>query len=252
MAALAPAVPSASHPKRPEPQSVPRLSGTGLYAPGTPVVGSDGPVGSLVGVRRDPHTGAVAHLLVRQSRLFGLFGVTRLVPASWVEDAAPGRVALEADGAAVAARPPARPDAAVRAEVLEAFDRVDLPRSFRIGVRVAVRDGVVELSGHVRTATDARLFAERAGMVPGVLAVRDRLADDEALISQVAQALTADPDARRAVLRVDSRHGEVSLVGELPSEEAWQTAGALAAAVPGVRAVRNHVTVRPASARGAG
>jgi osmotically-inducible protein OsmY len=200
-------------------------------------------------VRRDPASGAVAHLLVRQPRLFGLWGVTRLVPASWVEHATSGRVDLTADRAAVAQCPPARPDAAVRADVLQALDRVDLPRAFRTGVRVAVRDGVVDLRGHVRTATHARLLAERAGTVPGVLAVRDRLVDDEALTSRVARALTADPAVRRAILRVHSRHGEVALNGELPSEAARQTATALAAAVPGVRAVRNHAAA-PAAATG--
>jgi osmotically-inducible protein OsmY len=204
-----------------------------------------------VGVWRDPATGAVAHLLVRQPRLFGLRGVTRLVPASWVEHATPGRVALEADRAAVAARPAARPDPEVRAAVLEALDRSHLPRSFRSGVRVAVHDGVVALSGHVRTATHARQLAEGAGTVPGVLAVQDGLVDDEALTYRVAQAVTADSDVRRAVLRVDSRLGEVSLDGELPSEAARQTASDLAAAVPGVRAVRNHATVRPAAAQAA-
>jgi osmotically-inducible protein OsmY len=218
---------------------------------GTPVVASDGPVGSLTGVGRDPATGAVAHLLVRRARLFGLLADTRLVPAAWVKDATADGVILTADRAAVAACPPGRPDAELQADVLEALDRVDLPRYFRSRVHVVVRDGVVDLSGHVRSAAHARLLAERAGAVPGVLGVRDGLVDDEALVPRVAQALTADPDVGRAVLRVDSRLGEVSLAGELPSA-ARRTATELAAVVPGVRTVQDHTAERPAAVRPAG
>lgn len=242
----------APQPTRPDPQRVGSPSDDERFVPGTPVGASDGPAGALAGVRRDPATGTVTHLLVRRTRLLGLAVETRLVPATWVKEATPERVALTADRATVAACPPARPDAELRAAVLEALDRVDLPRYFRSRVRVGVRDGVVDLSGHVRSAAHARLLAERAGAVPGVPAVRDGLVDDEALTSRVAQALTADPVVSQAVLRVDSRLGEVGLAGALPSDSARRTATELAAAVPGVRTVRDHTTERPATIRRAG
>jgi osmotically-inducible protein OsmY len=64
----------------------------------------------------------------------------------------------------------------------------------------------------------------------------------------VAQALLADPDTRAAHLLVTCRRGQVWLDGWLPSDAARTAAGTLAAAVPGVAAVRNAAAVRAARA----
>jgi hypothetical protein len=226
-------------------RGAPREAAAGPHVPGTPVVGTDGPIGTLVGVRPAAAASAPEHLVVRRPRWFGLFGVTRLVPASWVEHAGPDGITLAAGRAAVAQCPPARGDEELRADAIDAISRLDLDRAFRSGVRIGVRDGVVELSGHVRTPAHARPIGQTAGAVPGALGVRNGLVDDESLTYRVAQALTADPTVRRAHLRVESRLGRVSLEGTLPSQTARRTATALAAAVPGVRAVDNYAAAPP-------
>jgi osmotically-inducible protein OsmY len=225
------------------------LVGGGLYTPGTPVIGADGPIGTLVGVQPDAAGGTQERLLVRVPRRLRFFGVTRMVPAAWVERAGPDRIVLAAGRAAVAQCPPARTDEAIRGDVLDALSRLDLPRAFRAGVRLDVRDGVVHLSGNVRTPAHARLLVDAAGAVPGALGIRNGLVDDESLTFRVAQALTAHPTVRRAHLRVDSRLGRVGLSGALPSEAARGTATTLATSVPGVSGVRNHAAVPVDAAR---
>ena len=56
----------APQPTRPDPQRVGSPSDDERFVPGTPVGASDGPAGALAGVRRDPATGTVTHLLVRR------------------------------------------------------------------------------------------------------------------------------------------------------------------------------------------
>jgi osmotically-inducible protein OsmY len=213
-------------------------------AAGDRVDGRDGPLGTVAGTRAATASHP-AYLLVRQAHLLGLVRTTHLVPAVWLRDAPPGahRVTLDTSRAGVAGCPPLRADEDVQQDVVHALSARTLP--FRVAaIRVAVRDGVVELTGHAPSARDTRHAAARARAVPGVLGVRDHAVDDEALVTAVAQALTQDAVTRKACLRVASRLGEVELNGELPTEAAKQQATALALAVGGVTRVHNGATVR--------
>ena len=232
---------------RPQPaaRAAPARVARGLYAPGTPVDGRDGPIGTLQGIREDPATRQPAYLLVKRPGLFGLFGTTRLVPAAWVASATPDGITLAADRELVGRCPPARADGDIRDDVVRAIAAEPIMRPFHLGVRVHVAGGIVELRGHARTPMHRHLAERAARSVPGVLEVRNRLVDDESLALEVAQVLTQDPVVRRAHLRVDSRLGEVTLEGQLPSEAAWQQATELARAVPGVKAVRSLARVAP-------
>jgi osmotically-inducible protein OsmY len=215
------------------------------YAPGTPVLGADGRIGTVAGIRVDPKTDRPRFLLVRQPRLFGLLGTTRLVPASAGSRAEAGEVMLSLTREDVAGLPPVRGDRDLRDHVWEAIRREVTVRLFRRGIRIAVEDGVVSLEGYAKTPTEARRIERAAAAVPGVVAVLNHLHDDETLTYRVAGALIHDPDTRRAHLRVDSRLGEVSLTGTLPSAAARETATSLAAAVPGVARVHSAALVRP-------
>jgi osmotically-inducible protein OsmY len=209
------------------------------------VDGRDGPLGTVAGTRAATG-GHPAYVLVRLARLLGFAHATRLVPAAWVR-AAPGahRVTLDADRAEIDGCLLLRDDEAVRADVTQALALRVPP--FRVeAVRAAVRDGVVELTGHAPSARDTRDAAARARAVPGVLGVRDHAVDDDALVTAVAAALTLDPDTRKAGLRVASRLGEIELQGVLPSEAARREATALALAVGGVTQVHNGATVSSA------
>jgi osmotically-inducible protein OsmY len=104
---------------------------------------------------------------------------------------------------------------------------------------VAVRDGVVDITGHAPREQDADHAVAQAWLVDGVLNVHDSSVDDESLVTAVARALTRDAVTRKACLQVLSRLGEIDLSGELPTEAAKETATALAMAVPGVTQVNN-------------
>jgi hyperosmotically inducible protein len=212
---------------------------------GIPVDGRDGQLGTVAGTREAAPGGHEAYVLVRQPRRFGLGHTTRVVPAAWVR---PGpldrRVTLDAGRAEVAGCPPLRDDDDIRADVAEALSTAG--GFFEAAtIHATVREGVVDLTGHTRHRNAARQAVDHARAVRGVLAVQDHSVEDSALAIAVAQALTHDPDTRKACLRVTSRLGDVDLSGDLPSAAARQRATTLALAVPGVTQVHNGATVPP-------
>ncbi|MBI3970381.1 MAG: BON domain-containing protein [Chloroflexi bacterium] len=217
---------------------------------GTPVAGRDGAIGTVVGRRTGGAPPEAAYLLVRQPSRLGLRHTVRLVPMAWVRTA-PGRltpVVLNAERTAVARCQPVRRDLDIRADVLDALAADPHLRPQRLSaIGVAVRDGLVTLTGHVTNATRARAARACAAGVRGVLWVQDETVADEHVIAGVAEALLADPDTRTAHLVVTCRRGQVALSGLLPSEAARTTARTLAGAVPGVAGVRNDTIVRPAT-----
>jgi osmotically-inducible protein OsmY len=223
---------------------------------GRRVEGRDGHLGTVVDTRT-PGAGRSAPfqdgaLLIRQPWTWwgGWRRPVRVVPLTWVRRASPdgAAVLLDADRAMLEGCPPLRPDAALAADVGDALvagnDRQLPPRSLA-GVRVTVDAGAVTLSGALPRASYQRAAQARARRVPGVLGVRDETVADDDLVTAVAQALLADPQTRVAHLLVSCRSGAVWLDGVLPSGADVATAGALAAAVPGVTAVHNGATVRP-------
>ena len=66
---------------------------------------------------------------------------------------------------------------------------------------------------------------------------------DSAITSDVIAALGASPDVHAVELSIDTVERVVRLVGVVDTLEARNTAGELAAGVPGVRAVENDLTV---------
>ena len=219
---------------------------------GSQIDGRDGRAGTVVGTRQG-RPGRAAHdsdyLLVQQPWWLTARRTVRLVPMAWVRSAssAPSPMMLDADRAMVARCQPLRSDPAIRADVLASLAADPQLRPQRLvglaAVRVAVSEGIVSLTGHVRRAAFQRVAQTCAQRVPGVLGVEDRIVADEAVAAGVAQALLRDPDLRVAQLLVTSRLGQVSLGGRLPSAAASATAAALAGTVPGVVAVRNDTTV---------
>jgi osmotically-inducible protein OsmY len=114
-----------------------------------------------------------------------------------------------------------------------------------------VGDRVV-LRGRVRTMPQkliAGVLVERMREVGGL---DNELIADPEVVRAVADALAQDERTAAYVLRVDTRHGVVSLRGEVPSEAVQEAAIGIASAVPTVVTVRNYLTIggepRPAVA----
>jgi osmotically-inducible protein OsmY len=120
-------------------------------------------------------------------------------------------------------------------------------------IHVRGENGVVLLSGTVRSAGEKAEAGRVAGRVPGVKAVENELtvvtngrAADEVLQKAVALALAARPDLEQR-LGCTVRDGIVRLIGHVDDAVQIDAAQAIAGRVPGVEAVLVDVelTVAP-------
>jgi hypothetical protein len=97
----------------------------------------------------------------------------------------------------------------------------------------------------------ARALVLTAALVAGASsapAAEPGTADDLALALEVMDSLLSDEAVAgddAALLEVQAWEGVVTLAGEVPSPEVRRAAVARAAAVPGVRAVRDELRVEP-------
>ena len=68
---------------------------------------------------------------------------------------------------------------------------------------------------------------------------------DKEVESAIVKGIVANPEVFAAQLRVEAAGGVVTLHGSVKSEEAKATAEKIARAVPGVREVKNRLTIGP-------
>jgi osmotically-inducible protein OsmY len=127
--------------------------------------------------------------------------------------------------------------AAVR-EALRSYEPLRLSRSI---IEIGSRDGVIELSGIVRSAAMKPIAEQIARSVPGVKAVSNHLHTDAEIEAEAARALAEDPRTRlttdRIVLR--STLGTCYLSGRVTNPEIRAAAEAIVRNVKGVQAVVN-------------
>jgi osmotically-inducible protein OsmY len=134
--------------------------------------------------------------------------------------------------------------------------RYDPIRQTNSILAVSALDGVVTLSGHVRSEVMRSVAGHLARTVPGVREVLNRIVTDTALEGHVAVALATDPEVGLLTdqVAVKSLLGEVylggvSLAPELATAEAARAkAEAVARTVPGVREVVNEIRAVEGSA----
>ncbi len=118
----------------------------------------------------------------------------------------------------------------------------DQLRNLEYGYATAEIDGgTVVLKGHVTAARTRQLAEQIARQVPGVMAVENRLVDDDALVNEVCRALVADPCTVHETVLVAARHGVIVLSGDVSSAAARHAAEQCVASVPQVRAVSNFI-----------
>ncbi len=108
---------------------------------------------------------------------------------------------------------------------------------------VEATDGVITLSGHVRTRVSKETAASIVREVAGVRAIKNKLFVDTDIEVAVAQALANDPRTVKGFpgILVGSGFGEVFLKGPVASQEIKTAAGEIAAKVPGVRTITNEL-----------
>ena len=125
-------------------------------------------------------------------------------------------------------------------------------RASHAEIYIDVEADHVRLTGRVRTLPQkliAQLLVER---MPEVRSVSNALVADPEVVRAVADALAQDERTAPYVIRVEARHGVVTLRGEVATESIQATALEIAARVPLVQSVRNQTTIggdpRPAIA----
>jgi osmotically-inducible protein OsmY len=130
------------------------------------------------------------------------------------------------------------------ADAIEAaLEQVAIVNQSRSRLDVSVTDGVATISGNVLTASICDAVMRTASRVPGVKKVIDRVANDIQIEMAIAGKLASDPLLANSWPSITTARylGTVTLYGKVESEEAHQTALRLAASVPGVREVIDHL-----------
>ena len=126
-------------------------------------------------------------------------------------------------------------------------------------VSVDTQKGVVHLRGKVDSDEAKSAAADVAKSVEGVQSVKNDLqvvaptarkavdANDKEIAKAVGARLTQDMQLKKVDVRADG--GIVTLTGEVPSITASAKASEMARNVPGVKSVKNELTVRQAGSQ---
>ncbi len=140
-----------------------------------------------------------------------------------------------------------RPDDELREDVRLAIEntpklRVDLP-----GMDIQAIDGVVWLQGSTASDLNRRLIEDVVRQVHGIDELHNDLYSDMEVAAAVSSAVGRDPTTAREHIGVYPRLGEVALRGAVRTEQAREQAAKVAAAIPGVRGVRNELAINPSA-----
>ncbi len=250
---------------------------------GSKIFCSDGEDGVLAQVLFDPVTRSMAHIGVKQGRLFGknvylpfdsvllatgegitlrvkrsdVYAATSQVPGyatltrkSVVENtisAAKGSLML------VAVHPTsgelvyivAHELRVLQQEVESAlFDFTPLHIDLK-AITVRVIDSVLYLDGNVSSALRSDIVLDRVSGVKGLAEIKNRVVADDTLAADLALALGQDAQTRDLPIGVYPRLGVVRLSGAVHNGQQKTAAGEIAENFPGVRSVTNDLVVDP-------
>ncbi len=127
-------------------------------------------------------------------------------------------------------------DRELEGQAREALARYSTLRIWGHSIQIEANDGVLTLSGHVRTRPASETAERLIRQVTGVRDVKNDLYVDTDLEIAVARALAENPLTATAFpgILVGSGFGEIFLKGQVASKEIKQAAVEIAARVPGV------------------
>ncbi len=144
-------------------------------------------------------------------------------------------------------------DHQLRQAVLEHLDCDPAINASQVGV--AVRDGVVTLSGHVSSLGEERAALVSAGQVKGVKAVIDQIevelpgncqTPDEVVAEQVHARLSSNQSVPIEQIRITVDNGVVTLRGEVHWQYQRRAAEEDLHKLACIRGIRNEIEIRPA------
>lgn len=108
-------------------------------------------------------------------------------------------------------------------------------------IKIKCTSGIVRLSGHVTTKLAKTRAEDAVRSVPNVTNVENDLTADEDLVHLVAQALAGDAQLKGNSIGVNVQHGFVYLFGTVGGAAVRRIAAKIAATVPEVRGIINHI-----------
>jgi osmotically-inducible protein OsmY len=200
-------------------------------------------LGTITQVTINRETRVLRHLVVDR----GLGGEV-LVAAADIVAVDARQIAL--DMGQVSARPliPFRPDAELHEEVRTAIEGYSRLRIDMDGIAIHAIDGVVWLKGNVSSEANRRLVQDQLVGIRGLAELHNELVADPDLAAAISAALARDPATANERIGVYPTLGDVRLRGMVRTAAARETAGRLAAGVPGVKSVQNDLRVNPDAA----
>ena len=124
-------------------------------------------------------------------------------------------------------------------------------RTWKLGIDVEVRDGIVDLNGMVRSFADKLAAQDAALRVTGVLDVVngvtvqiDRQITDEEIAHAVRQVLRWNAKVPHEMIKSSVTYGWVTLTGVVSTLSQSENAEHLVEQLTGVKGVRNEIVVQ--------
>ncbi len=134
-------------------------------------------------------------------------------------------------------------DETLEVTTMDALQNYSGVRVWTDALDIQARNGIVEISGHVRTQAEKEVTENVILKTKGVKDVISHLYVDTDIEIAVAKALGDDPRTRGGFpgILVGSAFGDLYLKGNVPSQEMKKAAAEIAAKVQGVRSVVNSL-----------
>ncbi len=139
-------------------------------------------------------------------------------------------------------------DEALRVQISQILELE--PATHSTPINVSVSSGQVTLEGRVGSYPQKVRAEELASVVEGVVAVKNRLSvdypeklPDTEIAADIYRALRDDATAHTESISVDVVNGVVTLSGTVPTWTIYLDAEDTARHTPGVRSVRNQLTI---------
>lgn len=126
---------------------------------------------------------------------------------------------------------PTRPSVDIQEDIRSLIAHYPPLQADRFQLNIDVENGVVKVSGHVRSAITRTFFAQRAAEIPGVVAVNvDALYSEETIRLEAGQRIPTGVIA-------NATYGTLVLTGALPEGETSEAVAQSVGQIPGVRRV---------------
>lgn len=133
-----------------------------------------------------------------------------------------------------------RSDAAIEQDIWSRLWQEDTIRSLDFhSVLVEAENGHALIWGHVGKDFHRRRMEEIIASVPGVSAISNCIVSDHELAVNIAQGISRDERTRKYFLNVSANHGWVTLIGEVPTIDAFEAVEEVLSRVPDVRGILN-------------